>query len=331
VITGSANWTGEAWSTNVEHGVVLEGPPDETVLAEVQTFFENLWNSGNAKIVGPEALAVYRGYWKRLQRAEQKVARRTTELWSRLQTVLPSHESGLTDRWPDRDIAYLLGALAARGHIDSDTGTISIELRYGGERVQYYGVPGMIGKGQVSFFLSDVAAVAREALHQRISRALPFANVNTQQTGEWTWEIVIDCARIPEAIEDLRAFFDNATSYMRFPIPKQVMGGDAELQKEFLRGYAAACALVSSGTYTNDTTQQVWLRPQRNNSAQFEQLKEILSNLGITRVYIHRRPAGESREPHVKVLCQDWMRVGFGIEPLDEIVREGARMNGALP
>ena len=88
VVTGSANWTGEAYSTNIEHGIVLEGDRTEPIIAEAQRFFDNLWDSDNTRLIDQEAADAYRSYWRRCQGVERKARREATKEWTRLQARL---------------------------------------------------------------------------------------------------------------------------------------------------------------------------------------------------------------------------------------------------
>ncbi|HWO73155.1 MAG TPA: hypothetical protein VNN21_06315, partial [Dehalococcoidia bacterium] len=69
------------------------------------------------------------------------------------------------------------------------------------------------------------------------------------------------------------------------------------------------------------------LRPKQSNSALFNELYHLIQRrLGIT-VYRHQR---QDRDPHLKIRCEDFQEIGFGIDWWDELVEAGADYNFAL-
>lgn len=81
---------------------------------------------------------------------------------------------------------------------------------------------------------------------------------------------------------------------------------------------------MSEGTYDPTHKEQVWLRPATKNTVQFTQLVDLLaSRMGIP-VYTHQRT---DRDVAVKVRCEAWVDIGFGVDWLDALVEEGARLN----
>ena len=146
-ITGSANWTGEAYSVNIEHGVVLEGSATEPILTEMQAVFEELWSSHNAKDVSLEVLRTYRPYWRKWRGLDRRSKRRTCGNWERVHNQLTTQNLPVGFKWPSGDAAFLLGAIAARGSISAEHEKVTIELRYGGGSYSHNGRKGYIGKG----------------------------------------------------------------------------------------------------------------------------------------------------------------------------------------
>ena len=92
VITGSANWTGGAYSTNVEHGVVLEGDRMEPIIAEAQRFFDDLWDSDKTRLIDQAAVDDYRSHWSRRQGFERRARQEWTHLEDRLTAPAPAAE-----------------------------------------------------------------------------------------------------------------------------------------------------------------------------------------------------------------------------------------------
>ena len=328
VISGSANWTGQAYSTNIEHGLVFEGEPTETLISAAQAFFEGVWNSPNAKPIDSVGVQLYRAYWRRRQGLERKTRRRSSSQWNRLQEHLAATRLAPGFQWPSSDAAFLLGALAARGFIHRNIQMLSIEFRYGGGAYKHKGQQGYIGKGDVSYKADEVVPLVPEAVANRIKDVVAPAGVQVLRTGKWTYRIEIDASTHQSLLSELRSFFGTATSYQAFHIPRQILSADRELQDEFVRGYGLACALVSQGTsLPKSKNHQVWLRPATENTSQFNELVDLLEkSMGIP-TYKHRRA---KRDVEVKIRCESWLEIGFGVDWLDAIVEEGARLNNAL-
>lgn len=327
VIAGSANWTGDAYSVNVEYGLVLEGAPDDVLVAQAQQFFNELWESENAKTLDPDGLNIYRAYWRRRQGLERKARRRAGSIWARLEEHLAAAYPPPGFRWPGRDASFLLGALAARGAIDRPRQNLSIHFRYGGAAYCHNGRYGYIGKGQVGFEAAQVVPLVPEAVAARLIRVVAPAAPVVRQEGKWTYSVDVDCRQNPQLLDELRSFFGVASDYRSFQIPRQLFKANREFQDEFVRGYALACGLVSEGTYDPTYNHQVWLRPATANKVQFDQLADLLENsMGIAG-YRHWRPI---RDVEIKIRCEAFLEIGFGVDWLDALVEEGARLNEAL-
>lgn len=317
VVTGSANWTGPAYSTNVEFGVVFEGAADTSTIKDAVQFFNEHWNSANAKVIDGEAARLYRSYWRRRQGLERKARNRAASAWRHLAQHLARAAITPGLRWPNSDTALLLGAVVARGAITSST--VTVTFKYGADVYQ---------KGEVAYQADDVAHEVPDTLAKRLSQLVDPTVPSVRRRGKRTYELVLDFRNNPTFLEELSPFLGGGTSYRRFTIPTQIqVADDREIQEEFLRGYALACGLVSKGTYDPTRHHQVWLRPATENTRQFDQIADLLQNkLGIP-VYKHRRA---TRDVAIKVKCEAWLEIGFGVDWLDALVEEGARENGFL-
>lgn len=328
VISGSANWTQQAYTTNVEHGFVIQGDPEDIVINAALAFFDALWNSPNAKRIDSSSLDIYRNYWRRRRGLDRKVRKRSGHLWSKLQEYLTaSQPEQLGFQWPTKDVAQFLGCLAARGFIDRRKKTMTIHFRYGGSAYKHAGRSGYIGKGNISYKASQVVHLIPKAVASRISKALTPATTRVVKLGKWTYEIRVNCNKNPQLLYKLKSFFGDSRNYHSFDVPRQIFGAEREFQEEFMRGYALACGLVSDGTYDPTHNHQVWLRPATENTIQFDQLIDLLQKHLGTPAYVHRR---STRDVAIKIRCESWLDIGFDIDWLDAIVEEGARLNGAL-
>ena len=325
-IVGSANWTREAFSKNIEYGVVIEGDHREYEISSIRSFFESAWNASESKPVDENVLDAYRPYWRRRQGFERKARRRAGSMWQRILDANIENSDFLF--WPNEDSAFLLGLITARGTINWDVGLISIEHRTGGSAYSHNGQRGYIGKGNIQYRASDVVHYIPEHIRQRLTKLIRTGTIHINNRSALVTDIDIYLNDSEsEFISTLRNFFGNRTSYKEFRIPREIIDAGRELQEEFLRGYGSICGLVSSGTYSPTKMHQVWLRPATENIQQFNQLVRLIENsIGYT-TYKNRR---RERDVAVKIRCEDWMDIGFGIEWMDSLVEEGARLNDAL-
>lgn len=327
IILGSANWTKQAYSTNVEYGLVIQDYTRDKIIKSAKKFFQDLWESPNAKRIDSTSLEIYRKYWRRRRGLDRRAHTHSKSLWTELQENLATHELTPGLKWPTKDVAVLLGCLAARGSINRRQKIINITFRYGGGAYRHHGRRGFIGKGNISYKASRVVHLIPKDVANRISKVVFPAIPKVIKLGKWTYKVEVDCAKNPQLLDELKIFFANNVDYHSFHIPNQIMRAGRIFQKEFMRGYALACGLVSEGTYDPTHHHQVWLRPTTDNTAQFNEIIALLGRrLGI-QAYEHRRT---DRDVEIKVRCEAWLGIGFDIGWLDALVQEGARLNSAL-
>ena len=119
-----------------------------------------------------------------------------------------------------------------------------------------------------------------------------------------------------------------------FRLPRDLAGENDGIITEFVRGFAVASALLTDNTSMprNPITglpgqMVVWLRPKQSNPRLFNELYELITRrLGLT-VYRHQR---FDRDPHLKIPCEEFAEVGFGIDWWDQLVSSGAEYNQAM-
>ena len=141
--------------------------------------------------------------------------------------------------------------------------------------------------------------------------------------GAWSYDVELDFESRPSVFSDLATWLQPGDDFRSFAVPSDVFDAEFAIQRAFVRGFGLVCGLVSSGTNLFGHIEQVWLRPDTGNKAQFHQIIVLLSRMGIVTYWNDRN----ERDIAVKVRCEDWMAIGFGVEWLDSIVAEGARIN----
>jgi hypothetical protein len=225
--------------------------------------------------------------------------------------------------WPHLDSAFFLGALCARGRIAIDDDRVIIGFRYGGRAYSHGGRTGYIGKGRVSFKASEVVPKVPASVARRIARVLAPVVPKVVQSGPMHFEVTLDTLKRPGLVSDILKMIGPGSDYTSFTVPQSVIKGSKEVRESFLQGFAQVCGLASAGTNLYGGKEQVWLRPDTANKPLFHQLMQLLKGFGMA-VYWNDR---DERDIAIKINCQDWQKITFGIDWLDAIVKEGARLN----
>jgi hypothetical protein len=229
--------------------------------------------------------------------------------------------------WPSTDTAFFLGTLCARGSLSPEDDIITIGFRYGGRAYSHRGRTGYIGKGKVSFKAAEVVPQVPRAVAKRLRRLLQPLPVTVEERGPANYEITVDCYSRQGFVGSVSQFLGPGSSYSSFNVPGTLRTDTDDVKKSFLRGFGQVCGLASAGTNLFGGTEQVWLRPATENKPLFHQLMDLLKQMGLI-VYWNDR---DERDISIKVNCEDWQRIGFGIGWLDKIVAEGARLNSERP
>ena len=129
LITGSANLSAAALTDNVEHGLHLIGTTSDRVIAEAREEFELLWNSQYAFGIDDEAARLYETYCGLRRASLTRGQRRARGSWRNLVTHLAEIPATAFE-WPSVRAAFIIGAITARGYLDSDSGIISIPMLF---------------------------------------------------------------------------------------------------------------------------------------------------------------------------------------------------------
>jgi len=323
-VTGSANLSGPALQSSKEHGLKVTGQATDKPVADATAFFDALWNSPQAKPIDNETARLYETYAGRKRSAEQRADRKSRAAWRRLVAQLTNAiDKGLV--WPSVDSAYFLGAITARGRLSPDDKKVEIKLGYNPSAYKN----GEITVRDVSHRAINVLPTIPAVLSAKIKALLPTAVVNV--TG---FNIDVDLSGDQAAFDKLIEVFEPYLDCNEFRLPRQLATSDEAVVTEFVRGFAVASGLLTDHTSMpgdRDTglpgQMVVWLRPKQSNSALFNELYHLIQRrLGIT-VYRHQR---QDRDPHLKIRCEDFQEIGFGIDWWDELVEAGADYNFAL-
>jgi HKD family nuclease len=325
-ISGSANLTEAALLHNIEHGFRLVGTTTDVPLSQAIVFFEQLWISPHSKVIDKEAARLYELYHGRKSASQTRADRRSRSALRALINYFSSLGS-IGFSWPSVDSAFMMGAITARGAFLPNLKQIDIRLRF---RSTFYGQggSGQIILGSKSFNAAEVLPEIPQNIAQQARLVFPKAKVILQG-----FRIVIDFSSDHETFDAVIGLFQPWLTCDEFRLPKDLDTASEPIFTEFVRGFAVASALLTDHTSLPGNKRLglpgqhvVWLRPKQKNTALFELLRGLIDlRLGL-RVYTHRRT---DREPHLKIPCEDFRGIGFGIPWWDDLLDEGAALNTA--
>ena len=324
LITGSANLSAAALTDNVEHGLHLIGTTSDRVIAEAREEFELLWNSQYAFGIDDEAARLYETYCGLRRASLTRGQRRARGSWRNLVTHLAEIPATAFE-WPSVRAAFIIGAITARGYLDSDSGIISIPMLF---KPNSYNA-GRITVRDVSFAAADVLPTIPQTIVAHAIQAFPKANVTTEKM-----RVTIDFKNDLDTLAVITGLFAPRINCNSFHLPDQLAGADDSVVAEFVRGFAVASALLTDSTSMPGSAltglpgqMVVWLRPKQNNQRLYDQLSAIISRRLHITVYHHRRI---NRDPHLKLLCEEFAEIGFGVAWWDQLLRAGSEYNQAL-
>lgn len=324
LITGSANLSRAALEENVEHGVRLVGDHREQVMAEAVAEFERLWNSQHAFQIDTEAARLYEIYAGLRRISSARSQRRSRGSWRELITHLEQIPVTAFD-WPSARTAFIIGAITARGYIDPDSYQISVRL---GFRANAY-KNGRVAVLNESFVASDVLPTIPQTIANSAIRVLPNCAVTIENM-----RVNLDFQDDLDTFQTIAALFAPRADCDSFYLPTGLSGAADSVVAEFVRGFAMASALLTDATSMpgNSVTglpgqMVVWLRPKQRNLRLYDQLDAIITRRLHITVYHHRRG---DRDPHLKLLCEEFQEIGFGVEWWDRLLNAGAQHNQEL-
>jgi len=330
LITGSANWTAGGLTDNVEHGVTVKGSASDPVFRQALDFFSGVWALERARAIDEEAARIYESYAGRVRATSQRAARLAAGALTRLNQHLRQAPPALV--WPGPEIAYVLGLIAARGEFDDSTRNIRIRLRYG-IRFYRHGEVRVSGQGyRVEEVIPAIPAHIRDRLAALLGVPVSVEPVPPRLAPSYT--IRMSLAGRPDLFDLIRQPMQPFDNCDQFRLPSGLATAPDAVVTEFVRGFAVACGLLTDGTSlpANPRTgvpgiRVVWLRPKAANSQLFRQLQDLIeTRLGFT-VYRQQR---SYREPHLKIRCEDFQQIGFGIPWWDALVEQGSQHNQAM-
>ena len=324
LVTGSANLSAAALTENVEHGLSVLGTTADAVIEEAREEFEQLWNSEYAFDIDDEAVRLYETYCGLRRASLTRAQRRAKGSWRDLVKHFKEGPARSFE-WPSVGAAFIIGAITARGYFHLDSSLISIRLLFKASAYK----DGRITVREASFDATTVLPEIPQLIAAHAGQVFPRANVSIENM-----RVTIDFQGDLDTFGTIVGLFVPQMDCNSFHLPNLLANAEDSVVAEFIRGFAVASALLTNGTSMpgNALTRLpgqmvVWLRPKQHNLTLYDQLDVILSRRLHITVYHHRR---SDRDPHLKLLCDEFAEIGFGIDWWDQLLQAGAEYNHAL-
>ena len=180
-----------------------------------------------------------------------------------------------------------------------------------------------------SFVAGDVLPTIPTIIADNATRALPNCAVTTENM-----RVDLDFQGDVDTFQEIASLFAPRADCNSFYLPKGLSGAADSVVAEFVRGFAVASALLTDATSMPGSSATglpgqmvVWLRPKQSNLTLYDQLDAVITRRLHITAYRHRRG---DRDPHLKLLCEEFQEIGFGVDWWDQLLSAGAQHNQDL-
>lgn len=234
----------------------------------------------------------------------------------------------------DEDLAYLLGAIVARGEILKHGQMTKIVISYPFKNLEVEGITkSYVAPEQLSLGLDNIVNRLIDAdFHVR------------KEKLEGGCQLMIEAKTGSIQMRVLQSHLGGATSYRDFHVPKKIFESSESIQKEFIRGYVDVAGHVRKSNYYIDGRHRVYIDVLNENWHLPVELCRLLQDYlnvpvqtidwghpNIRDPYRKEYNAGKkrawAREHQIKVFADAFTKIGFYIRYKDEILNELADYN----
>jgi len=235
----------------------------------------------------------------------------------------------------DEDLAYLLGAIVARGIIRKEGGIARIIISYPFRNLEVEGLTR-------SYKARDQLSLGLDRIVKRI-KSLGFDVDKEVLENECQLIICTEEGSLQMRVLE-QHLGKETTTYLQFHIPRAIFNAAESIQKEFIRGYVDVAGHVRKSNYYFDGRHRVYIDVLNNNWHLPVELCTLFQDyLKIPvqtidwghpnirdpslREYNEGRISAWAREHQLKIFADAFLRVGFYIQYKDEILRELGEFN----
>ncbi len=163
------------------------------------------------------------------------------------------------ENYLDNDVAYLLGMVLMRGsfHVENDIRRLVIQFPY--KLTQAKSIPG----SSLSFNRENELRLSLDNIRNTIVELLS-ADINIVRSRNEV-NLVAIFTRNSMDWRNMRALFEEKSSYHEFSVPKVIFDAPADIKKDFLRGVVDVASNPSHGDIGPDKRQRVVIEFQHSN------------------------------------------------------------------
>ncbi|MEM2868237.1 MAG: hypothetical protein QXR84_07125 [Candidatus Bathyarchaeia archaeon] len=234
----------------------------------------------------------------------------------------------------DEDLAYLLGAIVARGEILRDKWVTTVVISYPFRNLEVEGLTR-------SYVAPDQLSLGLDKIVNRVM-SLGF-NVRKEKL-EKECQLIIEVKTGSLQMRVLESHLGNAASYREFHVPKTIFESSESIQREFMRGYTDVAGHVRKSNYYIDGRHRVYIDVLNENWHLPVELCRLLQDyLKVPvqtidwghpnirdpdlREYSSGRKRAWAREHQIKVFADAFIKIGFYVQYKDEMLNELAEYN----
>ncbi|MEN3026036.1 MAG: hypothetical protein ABC611_08140 [Candidatus Methanosuratincola petrocarbonis] len=238
----------------------------------------------------------------------------------------------------DEDVGYFLGMLVARGTISESSGTKRVVIEFPFKNLRVVGIRKKIVQ-------KDKLLLSIMAVRSRIDELSDF-NIRPVE-NEYSVSITFESLKNTVFWRDLKLFMGAGDSYLNFLIPEQIFEADTSIKKEFVRGFADVAGSARKANNYMGRVMRVYLDVLNQNWKLVPQLCHLIQdhlNVPIHSVayghpnirdpevieYNAGRREAWAREHQIKILADEFLKIGFYMKHKQEILEELAEHNRSL-
>ncbi|MBI3872712.1 MAG: hypothetical protein HY304_06525 [candidate division Zixibacteria bacterium] len=236
----------------------------------------------------------------------------------------------ITENYLDPDVGYLLGLIVARGQISSGTGSPIISIDFPHRSLEAKGI-------KKTFDQEHYVEHNLLLIKERISATLGHIVEHKMQSGRGT--IIIRFPGRPMTFRNIEFLLGEGFTPKKGRIPRAVFDAPAEIQRQFMRGFADCAGFVRpSNAYMGrwhrvyfQIANDNWILPIEVCALLQTKLKVPVQSIqwGHPNIRTPHDPTTRSwsKEHQLRVFAHDFLSVGFYVTYKDEILRELADAN----
>ncbi len=229
----------------------------------------------------------------------------------------------------DPDVAYLIGMIVGRGAIAEQGGqwTVVIEFPFINPQLEGY--------DQFAGFVTSIATHTLPRLRALLGEAVQI-DVSPQRKAV---HFVINLPSRHIAVRNFKRILDGRSDYSQFVIPSVIRDADAEIAREFMRGFADVAGNIRRSNRDWTGLHRVYLDVLSSNWVLPVQICDLLQNkLEVpvqSIIWGHpnlRDPGAKSsspplREHQIRIYAHDFLKVGFYIDHKQAVLKALAKEN----